>query len=666
MDALLQLRHLHFYAEGCSVGSEQQQAKALQLKCFLSSVGAPEFDPSHGAADALLDTSASARRERLWDAVMYAASLDKDFCILEGSLANLDLPGAVLKGCPLLNIGECMAAAREASAQTHQALLDFHQRHHQEQQQQQQQQQQKEVATVQRTSIDCMQPPGPGQAPGSPSGVTAAAAAAVGGGPGSGAQQNYGALHCGGGGGGGVGQSHPRPGPSFRPPVPPTLQQPQDGSAVGIHAPQVPPNDGGHRWSGGSGSGSTGNGPSRWAMGKRPALMDVGASVDEDCSSGPGGGAGGGPQAGGFRTARAQLVADSVRKGQAPPTFSNQVPRTGLTRPQKKQQTGGGGAGGGSNVRGFVPPFVARGLEGPPAAGGGGKGEPTDGDVDSPYPPRLLEMLSERNLLSYGPEGNVVVPEPLAKLDPKIIDNVFNEVLDRSASIGWSDIAGQDAAKRLVQEMVVWPMLNPQLFRGARAPPRGLLLFGPPGTGKTLIGKAVAANISATFFSISASSLTSKWIGEGEKMVRALFALAGCLQPSVIFIDEIDSLLSARKAEGEHEASRRLKTEMLVQMDGCDPGSSERRVLVIGATNRPEELDEAARRRMPKQLYIPLPCTAARYQMLVNTFRQGCTYGRWGRGWVIPSGLLNAFQYFPVPPPLALASGVRSPPLPPP
>ncbi|GLI61508.1 hypothetical protein VaNZ11_003838, partial [Volvox africanus] len=616
MDALLQLRHLHFNAEGCSVGSEQQQAKALQLKCFLSSVGAREFDPSHEAADALLDTSASARRERLWDAVMYAASLDKEFCILEGSLANLDLPGAVLKGCPLLDLGEWMAAAREASAQTHQALLDFHQRHHQEQQQQQQ-----EVATVQRNSIDGMQPPGPrpgpGPAPGSPSGCSAAAAAAAGQ-PGlsARAQQTFGAVHC----GGGVVQS--RPGPGFRPPVPPTLQQPQDASAAGIQNPQVPQNDGGQRWSGGSGS--SGNGPSRWAMGKRPALIDVGAPVDEDCSSGPGvSGGGGGPQPGGFRTARAQLVADSVRKGQAPPTFSNQVPRTGLTRPQKKQQTGGGGASGASNIRGFVPPFVARGLEGPPAAGGGGKGEPADGDVDSPYPPRLLEMLAERNLLSYGPEGNVVVPEPLAKLDPKIIDNVFNEVLDRSASIGWSDIAGQDAAKRLIQEMVVWPMLNPQLFRGARAPPRGLLLFGPPGTGKTLIGKAVAANISATFFSISASSLTSKWIGEGEKMVRALFALAGCLQPSVIFIDEIDSLLSARKAEGEHEASRRLKTEMLVQMDGCDPGSCERRVLVIGATNRPEELDEAARRRMPKQLYIPLPCTAARYQMLVNTFRQG-------------------------------------------
>ena len=89
------------------------------------------------------------------------------------------------------------------------------------------------------------------------------------------------------------------------------------------------------------------------------------------------------------------------------------------------------------------------------------------------------------------------------------------------------------------------------LSQGARAPAKGLLLFGPPGTGKTLIGKAIASNIQATFFNISASSLTSKWIGQGEKMVRALFAVAGCMQPAVIFIDEIDSILSARKSEGE-------------------------------------------------------------------------------------------------------------------
>lgn len=87
-------------------------------------------------------------------------------------------------------------------------------------------------------------------------------------------------------------------------------------------------------------------------------------------------------------------------------------------------------------------------------------------------------------------------------------------------------------------------------MQGARAPPKGLLLFGPPGTGKTLIGRAIASNIKATFFNISAGSLTSKWIGEGEKMVRALFAVAAALQPAVIFIDEIDSILSARKAEG--------------------------------------------------------------------------------------------------------------------
>ena len=96
----------------------------------------------------------------------------------------------------------------------------------------------------------------------------------------------------------------------------------------------------------------------------------------------------------------------------------------------------------------------------------------------------------------------------------------------------------------------MWPMQNPSLFTGARAPPKGLLLFGPPGTGKTLIGKAIACNIQATFFSVSASSLTSKWIGESEKLVKALFAVAECAQPAVIFIDELDSILTVRKSDG--------------------------------------------------------------------------------------------------------------------
>jgi fidgetin-like protein 1 len=133
-------------------------------------------------------------------------------------------------------------------------------------------------------------------------------------------------------------------------------------------------------------------------------------------------------------------------------------------------------------------------------------------------------------------------------------------------------------------------------------------------TGKTLIGKAIAHESGATFFSISSSSLTSKWIGEGEKLVRTMFAVAAYHEPAVVFIDEIDSLLTQRKAD-ENEASRRIKTEFLVQLDGTGT-SGQGRVLVVGATNRPQELDDAARRRFVKRLYIPLPEEADRECLL--------------------------------------------------
>ncbi|KAK9862856.1 hypothetical protein WJX84_000805 [Apatococcus fuscideae] len=301
-----------------------------------------------------------------------------------------------------------------------------------------------------------------------------------------------------------------------------------------------------------------------------------------------------------FQTARSKLAADVKKSGHSQGmdpaamfTAGNEAgpggaPKAaGLARPPNSKRGVRGG---------FVPPFARKAAEATGAAIEAGT-----------LSAKTIEMLG-------GSDGQL--PEALQKLDPNILELVCNEIMDSSSLVQWDDIAGQEHAKAMVQEVVVWPMLNPHLFQGARAPPRGLLLFGPPGTGKTLIGKAIASNISATFFNISSSSLVSKWIGEGEKMVRALFAVAGHLQPAVIFIDEIDSILTARKAEGEHEASRRLKTEMLVQMDGCSPDSSERRVLLVGATNRPQELDEAARRRMPKQLYIPLPCAAARRQMV--------------------------------------------------
>jgi SpoVK/Ycf46/Vps4 family AAA+-type ATPase len=152
-------------------------------------------------------------------------------------------------------------------------------------------------------------------------------------------------------------------------------------------------------------------------------------------------------------------------------------------------------------------------------------------------------------------------------------------------------------------------MLRPDLFTGLRQAPRGLLLFGPPGmfrirlmkgTGKTLIGKCIASKCQATFFSISASSLTSKWVGESEKLVKALFAVAKAYEPSVIFLDEVDSILCQR-TDGEQESSRRLKTEFLLQFDGCQTSATDR-VLFIGATNKASELDEAARRRFRKKL----------------------------------------------------------------
>lgn len=185
-------------------------------------------------------------------------------------------------------------------------------------------------------------------------------------------------------------------------------------------------------------------------------------------------------------------------------------------------------------------------------------------------------------------------------------------ILTEKPNVSWDDIAGLDAAKEALKEAVILPVKFPQLFTGNRKPTSGILLYGPPGTGKSYLAKAVATEANLTFFSVSSSDLVSKWMGESERLVKQLFTMARENKPSIIFIDEVDALCGPR-GEGESEASRRIKTELLVQMNGV--GNDLGGVLVLGATNIPWQLDAAVRRRFERRIYIALPDIEARKRM---------------------------------------------------
>ncbi|KAJ7945718.1 AAA-type ATPase family protein [Quillaja saponaria] len=183
--------------------------------------------------------------------------------------------------------------------------------------------------------------------------------------------------------------------------------------------------------------------------------------------------------------------------------------------------------------------------------------------------------------------------------------------------VTFDDIGALEKVKDTLKELVMLPLQRPELFcKGQLTKPcKGILLFGPPGTGKTMLAKAVATEAGANFINISMSSITSKWFGEGEKYVKAVFSLASKIAPSVVFVDEVDSMLGRRENPGEHEAMRKMKNEFMVNWDGLRTKETER-VLVLAATNRPFDLDEAVIRRLPRRLMVNLPDAQNRAKIL--------------------------------------------------
>lgn len=199
-------------------------------------------------------------------------------------------------------------------------------------------------------------------------------------------------------------------------------------------------------------------------------------------------------------------------------------------------------------------------------------------------------------------ENRLLKPLPDYPAEYKeLAQTIYRDICMANPGVYFKDIIGLTEAKRLLKEAVLMPMKYPHLFTGLLEPWKGILLFGPPGTGKTMLAKAVATECRTTFFNISASSIVSKWRGDSEKLVRVLFELAKHYEPSTIFIDEIDSIMSQRDA-GEHEGSRRMKTELLIQMDGLV--KNKEKIFLLAASNLPWDLDMALLRRLEKRVRV--------------------------------------------------------------
>jgi len=188
--------------------------------------------------------------------------------------------------------------------------------------------------------------------------------------------------------------------------------------------------------------------------------------------------------------------------------------------------------------------------------------------------------------------------------------------------VRWEDIAGLDDVKCTLKESVELPLKYPQFFTGSLLQPwRGILLFGPPGTGKTMLAKAVATTTTSNFISVTPSSLISKWRGDSEKLVRCLFDLLQHNKPCVLFIDEIDCILSNEHGDShEHESSRRMKAEFLTAIDGIS--SALTGVSIIAASNSPWDLSPPILRRFEKRILVDNPDSSSRTRIVSHLLPQ--------------------------------------------
>ncbi|XP_010448049.1 PREDICTED: uncharacterized protein LOC104730561 isoform X2 [Camelina sativa] len=244
------------------------------------------------------------------------------------------------------------------------------------------------------------------------------------------------------------------------------------------------------------------------------------------------------------------------------------------------------------------------------------QGEESEGIIKSES---KSETAAPENKTEPTPKNECPLPPKAPEVAP---DNEFEkrirpEVIPANEiGVTFADIGSLDETKESLQELVMLPLRRPDLFKGGLLKPcRGILLFGPPGTGKTMMAKAIANEAGASFINVSMSTITSKWFGEDEKNVRALFTLAAKVSPTIIFVDEVDSMLGQRTRVGEHEAMRKIKNEFMTHWDGLMSNSGDR-ILVLAATNRPFDLDEAIIRRFERRIMVGLPSTESREKIL--------------------------------------------------